>query len=87
MSVTTGSSSTSPWAIGDHASVRMPAAASAARTSSLPKYGCASIWFTAGTTDVSAASRARWSTWKFDTPMERRGPSAWNSMSVFQVDT
>ena len=29
----------------------------------------------------------RWSTWKFDTPIERARPSALNSSIAFHVDT
>ena len=87
ISVTTGSSSTSPLAIGDHASVAIPCSSSYARTSRFWRYGCSSIWFTAGTVSVSAARRSRCSTWKFDTPIERERPSALNSSSVFQVET
>jgi hypothetical protein len=41
---------------------------------------------TAGTTSAFAASRSRWATWKFDTPIERARPSALNSSSIFHVD-
>ena len=87
MSTIVGSSSTLPWAIGDHASVRMLCALPYARTCSLVRYGCTSIWLTAGTTSASAASRSRCGTWKFDTPIERARPSRWNSSSTFQVET
>ncbi len=75
MPSTTWSPSTVPCAIGDHASVAMPCFWPYARTSSLVKYGCTSIWFTAGTVSVSSANRSRWAVWKFDTPMLRARPS------------
>ena len=87
ISVTTGSSSTLPCAIGDQASVTMPCAWPYSRTASLVKYGCTSIWLTAGTRSVSAASRSRWGTWKFETPTALARPSARNSPSTFQVET
>src|SRR5215207_5269821 len=68
---TVGSLRNRPLASGDQASVTMPSSALVARTSSLPRYGCTSIWFTAGTTSASCTRRRRWDTWKFDTPMER----------------
>ena len=36
---------------------------------------------------ISAASRSRCATWKFETPIERARPSRWNSSSVRHVDT
>ena len=51
------------------------------------RYGCTSIWFTAGTVPVSAASRCRCGTWKLDTPIERARPSLANSSSACQVET
>ena len=51
------------------------------------RYGCSSIWLTAGTMSASAASRSRCATSKFETPIERERPSALNSSSVFQVET
>ena len=70
-----GSSSTPPWAIGDHASVAMPCSAPYARTSSLVKNGCTSTWLTAGMTSVSRARRRRWCGVKLETPIERARPS------------
>ncbi len=83
----TSSSSTLPWAIGDQASTSMPCRIEAARASSLAKYGCTSIWFTAGTTPVSATTRSRCAGWKFETPIERARPSSTNEASVRQVET
>ena len=60
----------------------MPCVSPHARTSALPKYGCSSIWFTAGTTSASAASLSRCSIWKLETPIERARPSGLNSSSV-----
>ena len=59
-SVITGSPSTPPWAIGDQASVAISCSASKARSSSWVRYGCTSIWLTAGITVVSSCSRRRW---------------------------
>ena len=84
----TGSSSTLPCAIGDQASVAMPCSASKARTASWVRYGCTSIWLTAGGTSVSsAAAAAGAAAWKFDTPIERARPSRLNSSIVRQVAT
>ena len=69
--VITSSSSTPPGAIGDHASVAIPCDSPYDRTSSFKRYGSSSIWLTAGTVSVSAASFFRWSTWKFDADRAR----------------
>jgi hypothetical protein len=86
-SATTGSSSTAPRAIGAHASVTTPCRSPQAATSRFWKYGWSSIWFTAGTTSVSAASRSRCSTSKFETPIERARPSRASSSSTPQAAT
>ncbi|MBC7441234.1 MAG: helix-turn-helix domain-containing protein [Ramlibacter sp.] len=65
-----------PRASGDHASVRMPWAASYARTADCCSHGCSSTWLMAGTTSVSASRRSRWWVWKLETPIERARPSA-----------
>ena len=69
----TSSPMTLPWAIGDQASVTIRGSAAAARAASLPKNGCTSIWFTAGSTPLSSMIRFRWAGSKFETPM--RGPA------------
>ena len=46
-------------AIGDHASVTIPCSASNARTSSCARYGCTSIWLTAGTVPRSPRTAAQ----------------------------
>ena len=65
----------------------MPRSRLAWRAASLVKYGCTSIWLTAGVTSASFSSMARWSGWKLLTPIERVRPSALNSCSTFHVDT
>ena len=42
----------------------------------LEKYGCCSIWLTAGTTEARSSSCVRWSTMKLLTPIARTLPSA-----------
>ena len=37
-------------------------------------HGCSSTWFTTGVTPVSAMSRSRWCTWKFETPIDAPAP-------------
>ena len=69
-----GSSSTLPCAIGLHASVAMPCSASNARTSACVRYGCTSIWFTAGVIVVSAWRRRRCCGWKLETPIALARP-------------
>src|SRR3954464_11886465 len=62
--------------IGDHAWVRMPCSSPKAWTSAWEKYGCCSIWLTAGTTPARSSSVWRWSTMKLETPIARTLPSA-----------
>ena len=83
----TGSSRIRPCASGDQASVAIPCDSPYVRTSVFWKAGCSSIWFTAGTTSLVAASRSRWSISKFETPIERIRPSRWNSTSTCQVSS
>ena len=76
-----------PCAIGDHASVSMPFCRLNARRSSCARYGCTSIWFTAGTVEVSSNSLRRWRRWKFDTPITLTRPDLWISSMAFHVST
>ena len=57
ISVSTGSSSTAPWASGLQASVTMPRSSCSRRRPACWKRGCSSTWFTDGVTPVSSAIR------------------------------
>jgi hypothetical protein len=64
-----------PRPSGLYASTAIPRARDLADRAALWKVGWSSIWFTAGTTVVSASNVSRWSGRKLDTPMPR-APSA-----------
>src|ERR1700734_1866697 len=71
-----GSPRSVPCPSGDQASIAIWCSAQKARTSFWVRYGCTSIWLTAGVIWVSPCSRRRWWGWKLETPMDRDAPPA-----------
>ena len=87
ISTITGSSRAAPCASGLQASVTMPRSACSRRRPGCVRYGCSSIWLTAGVTPVSSMIRRRWAGWKFETPIARASPAFCASISACQAST
>lgn len=73
--------------MGDQAWVTMSCLSWNARVSGWLKYGCTSIWLTAGTTSVLSINCCRRAGLKFDTPMARTRPPVSSFLAAFHAVT